>query len=61
MCMASTMTPSTVLKQLAGVTEKLDAPDLTRDKRLMLLRQQAQLCDLRDAHVDRLRRARILG
>jgi hypothetical protein len=55
------MTPSTVLKQLAGVSEKLDARDLTREKRLTLLRRQAQLCDLRDAHVERLRRARLLG
>ena len=57
--MASSMTPSTVLKQLAGVSEKLDAPDLTRERRLDLLRRQAQLCDLRDAHVERLRRARL--
>jgi hypothetical protein len=59
--MASTKTPSTVLKQLAGVTEKLDAPGLTREQRLGLLRDQAQLCDQRDAHVERLRRARLLG
>jgi hypothetical protein len=57
--MASTIAPSTVLKQLAGVSEELDASDLTREQRLSLLRRQAQLCDLRDAHLERLRRARL--
>lgn len=45
-----------VLKELESVAGKLAAPGLTSDKRLALLRRQAQLGDLRDALADRSRR-----
>jgi hypothetical protein len=46
-----------VLKELETVADKLAAPGLTSEKRLALLRRQAQLGDLRDALADRSRRA----
>jgi hypothetical protein len=48
---------SKVLKELAGVADKLAEAGLTREKRLALLRRQAQLGDLRDAIAERARRA----
>jgi cell division protein FtsB len=50
------LTQSAVLKQLVGVTEKLSAPNLPSEKRLALLRRQAELGDLRDAIAERARR-----
>jgi hypothetical protein len=47
-----------VLKELANVTDKLGTGDVTREKRMALLRRQAQLGDLRDAIAQRERRAR---
>ncbi len=46
-----------VLKELERVGDKLAAPGLTGEKRLDLLRRQAQLGDLRDALAERARRA----
>jgi hypothetical protein len=46
-----------LVKELAGVAEKLDSPRLTGEKRMALLRRQAQLGDLRDALAERERRA----
>jgi hypothetical protein len=48
---------SKVLKELAGVADKLADNALTREKRLALLRRQARLGDLRDAIAERARRA----
>lgn len=48
---------SQVLKELAGVADKLAEEGLTREKRLALLRRQARLGDLRDAIAERARRA----
>jgi hypothetical protein len=48
---------SQVLKELAGVADKLAEDGLTREKRLALLRRQARLGDLRDAIAERARRA----
>lgn len=48
---------SKVLKELAGVADKLADNGLTREKRLALLRRQARLGDLRDAIAERARRA----
>jgi hypothetical protein len=46
-----------VLKEFAAVGDKLAAGGLTGEKRLALLRRQAQLGDLRDALAQRTRRA----
>ena len=46
-----------VLKEMGSVAEKLAAPGGSGEKRLALLRRQAQLGDLRDALADRARRA----
>jgi hypothetical protein len=48
---------SQVLKELAGVADKLAEAGLTRETRLALLRRQARLGDLRDAIAERARRA----
>jgi hypothetical protein len=48
---------SNVLKELAGVGDKLAHGGLTGENRLALLRRQAQLGDLRDAITERARRA----
>jgi hypothetical protein len=48
---------SQVLKELAGVADKLAEDGLTRETRLALLRRQARLGDLRDAIAERARRA----
>lgn len=45
-----------VLKELQVVADKLAATGLTSEKRLALLRRQAQLGDLRDALAQRMRR-----
>jgi hypothetical protein len=54
--MGLTRTRTAVLKELAGVGDKLAAPRLTKVQRLALLRRQAELGDLRDALADRARR-----
>jgi len=46
-----------VLKEFAAVGDKLATRGLTGEKRLALLRRQAQLGDLRDALAQRARRA----
>ena len=46
-----------VLKELAAVGDKLADGEVTGEKRLVLLRRQAQLGDLRDALAERARRA----
>jgi hypothetical protein len=46
-------TRTVVLKELAGVGDKLAARALTNPERLALLRRQAELGDLRDALADR--------
>jgi hypothetical protein len=56
--MRTQLTPSDVRRQLAGVTEKL-AVAPPGQKRMALLRRQAQLGDLRDAIADRQRRERV--
>ena len=55
-CMALSHTRNAVLKELAGVGDKLAAKSLTTPQRLALLRRQAELGDLRDALADRARR-----
>jgi hypothetical protein len=45
-----------VLKELSGVADKLAAGKETGEKRLALLRRQAELGDLRDALAERARR-----
>jgi hypothetical protein len=47
-----------VLKELADVTDKLGTRGVAVEKRLVLLRRQAQLGDDRDAIAQRERRAR---
>jgi hypothetical protein len=54
--MAFSLTRAAVLKELAAASDKLAAPALPKDKRLALLRRQAELGDLRDALADRERR-----
>jgi hypothetical protein len=48
---------SDLLNELAAVADKLASGDATGEKRLALLRRQAQLGDLRDALAERARRA----
>jgi hypothetical protein len=55
--MSLSLTRNAVLKELAGVGDKLAAKKLTQQQRLALLRRQAELGDLRDALADRARRA----
>lgn len=55
--MSLSLTRTAVLKELAGVGDKLAAKKLTQQQRLALLRRQAELGDLRDALADRARRA----
>jgi hypothetical protein len=54
--MQRSLTPSIVRKELEGVADKLAAGKITGEKRLDLLRRQAELGDLRDAMADRARR-----
>ena len=56
-CMSLSLTHAVVLKELAGVSDKLAAKSLTPPQRLALLRRQAELGDLRDALAERARRA----
>jgi hypothetical protein len=49
-------TRTAVLKELAGVGDKLADQALTKEQRLALLRRQAELGDLRDALAERARR-----
>jgi len=51
--MALSRTRTAVLKELAGVGDKLAARALTKPQRLALLRRQAELGDLRDALAER--------
>jgi hypothetical protein len=55
--MSLSLTRNAVLKELAGVGDKLAAKKLTQQQRLALLRRQAELGDLRDALADRARRS----
>ena len=54
--MGLSRTRTAVLKELAGVGDKLAARSLTKSQRLVLLRRQAELGDLRDALAERERR-----
>ncbi|MCW3008035.1 MAG: hypothetical protein JWP17_2661 [Solirubrobacterales bacterium] len=54
--MRRNLTNAAVLKQLATVSEQLAAGKVTGEKRMDLLRRQAQLGDLRDAIAERARR-----
>jgi hypothetical protein len=55
--MALSRTRTAVLKELAGVGDKLAARALTKPQRLALLRRQAELGDLRDVLADRARKS----
>jgi cell division protein FtsB len=55
--MARPLNQSAVIKELDRVGDKLAAKGLAADKRMALLRRQAQLGDLRDAIAQRARRA----
>ena len=54
--MALSRTRAAVLKELAVASDKLAATGLTKERRLALLRRQAELGDLRDALAERDRR-----
>jgi hypothetical protein len=54
--MRRTLTQSAVIEELERVAEQLAAVKVPRQKRLELLRRQAQLGDLRDAVAERARR-----
>jgi hypothetical protein len=54
--MSLLLTRNAVLKELAGVGDKLAAKALTQPQRLALLRRQAELGDLRDALAENARR-----
>jgi hypothetical protein len=54
--MRRTLTKADVLKDLASVTDKLANGGFTGERRMALLRRQAQLGDLRDVLADRARR-----
>ena len=56
--MSLSVTRTAVLKELAGVGDKLAARGLTPPQRLALLRRQAELGDLRDALAENARRKR---
>ena len=53
--MGLSLTRNAVLKELAGVGDKLAVKALTQPQRLALLRRQAELGDLRDALAERAR------
>jgi hypothetical protein len=55
--MARPLNQSAVIKELDRVADKLATKGLATDKRMALLRRQAQLGDLRDAIAQRARRA----
>lgn len=48
---------TTMQREMAVVSAKLDSPGVSREERLNLLRRQAQLGDLRDAIAQRDRRS----
>ena len=52
-----TVTRTAILKELALVGDKLAEPALTQKQRMILLRRQASLVDLREALSERMRRA----
>ena len=52
-----TVTRTAILKELAQVGDKLAEPSLTQNQRMILLRRQASLVDLREALSERMRRA----
>ena len=52
-----TVTRTAILKELAQVGDKLAEPSLTQKQRMILLRRQASLVDLREALSERMRRA----
>jgi cell division protein FtsB len=54
--MRPNLTNANVLKQLETVSAQLAAGKVTGEKRMDLLRRQAQLGDLRDAIAERARR-----
>jgi hypothetical protein len=56
--MTEPTTTSAITKQMEAVERQLDGPRCTGEKRLALLRRQAQLGDLRDAFALRERRRR---
>jgi hypothetical protein len=56
-CMDISLTRTAILKELAQVGDKLAEPSLTQKQRMILLRRQASLVDLREALSERLRRA----
>ncbi|HWH93550.1 MAG TPA: hypothetical protein VNT03_06785 [Baekduia sp.] len=55
--MTTTGTRSQILRQMETVAQRLDSARLTGPQRMALLRRQAELGDLRDALVERARRA----
>jgi hypothetical protein len=59
--MPSTATRTQILQQMATVAERLDSPKTNGTQRMALLRRQAELGDMRDAMVERARRAQILA
>ena len=54
--MQRSMTQAKLNKELAGVGDKLDAGRIAGEKRLDLLRKQAELGDMRDARLKAARR-----
>jgi hypothetical protein len=55
--MSSSGTPAQIRHQMEEVATRLDSPEVTGQQRMALLRRQAELGDLRDALVERARRA----
>ena len=55
--MTITGTRSQILRQMDAVSAKLESPRISGPQRMALLRRQAELGDLRDALIDRARRA----
>jgi hypothetical protein len=59
--MTEPSTTAAITKQMEAVERQLAAPRCTGEKRLALLRRQAQLGDLRDAFALRARRRAAAG
>jgi hypothetical protein len=57
--MDTALTRTAIIEALAKVGDKLAEPALTQQQRLVLLRRQADLGDLRDAFDERARRAQV--
>ena len=55
--MTSTATRTQILRQMETVAQRLESPKLEGPARMALLRRQAELGDLRDALLERARRA----